>query len=177
MFDAPFDIPDSWGWSKLKATTLFGSFSSINGTNIPNGSWVLDMEDIEKNSGRIINKQHKTETDLYKSNKYLFSKGDVLYGKLRPYLRKVSVADESGFVTTEVFPINVTRANSPIFFQSIMMSPYFYEAVNQSVYGVKMPRVGTTFLSEMPVPVVPYEEQTRIVTQVQKAFDLIQKLD
>lgn len=148
----------------------------MSGNEIPNSSWVLDMEDIEKDTGRILNRHLKEESDSYKSNKYIFSKGDVLYGKLRPYLRKVAVADESGFVTTEVFPINVTQSNNPTFIKLVMLSPYFYQAVNQSVYGIKMPRVGTNFLSDMLVPTVPYSEQLRIVTKVQIAFGLVEKL-
>ncbi|NQP54925.1 restriction endonuclease subunit S [Streptococcus suis] len=174
--DVPYSIPSSWKWSNLKTTTLFGSFKSVNGNDIPNSAWVLDMEDIEKDTGRILNKHYKVETDLFKSNKYIFSKGDVLYGKLRPYLRKVAIADEPGFVTTEVFPINVTSQNNPIFFRLLMLSPYFSGAVNQSVYGVKMPRVGTNFLAEMIVPVVPASEQARIIEQVQRAFRLVEKL-
>jgi type I restriction enzyme S subunit len=175
--DVPFDVPYSWKWSTLGSLTLFGNFSSIKGTEIPNNSWVLDMEDIEKDSGRIIKKHYKTANDLFKSNKYFFNKNDVLYGKLRPYLRKVAIPDEAGFVTTEVFPIDVSKANSSKFFQLVMLSPYFYNLVNQSVYGVKMPRVGTAFLSGMVVPAVPKNDQIRIVKKVERLFESIAQLD
>lgn len=67
--DEPYSIPSSCKGSNLKKTTLFGSFKSVNGNDIPNSAWALDTEDIEKDTGRILNKHYKVETDLFKSNK------------------------------------------------------------------------------------------------------------
>ena len=171
----PFDIPKNWTYGRLKQITTFGNFDSVKGTSIPDNSWVVDMKDVRKDGGGFLAIVRKKSTDIYKSNKYSFSKNAVLYGKLRPYLRKVEVAKADGFTTTEMFPINVVDINTliPQYLRYVMLSPYFVDLVNDSMYGMKMPRVGTTFLAKMVIPLPPLEEQKRIVAKIEKLMPLV----
>ena len=175
--EKPFDIPKNWTYGRLKQITTFGNFDSVNGTSIPDNSWVVDMKDVRKDGGGFLAIVRKKSTDIYKSNKYSFSKNAVLYGKLRPYLRKVEVAKADGFTTTEMFPINVVDINTliPQYLRYVMLSPYFIDLVNDSMYGMKMPRVGTTFLAKMVIPLPPLEEQKRIVAKIEKLMPLVEK--
>ena len=173
--EKPFDIPDSWEWVRLKQITTYGNFNSIKGSSIPDNSWVVDMKDVRKNGGGFSEIVRRKSTDIYKSNKYSFNKNAVLYGKLRPYLRKVEIAQTSGFTTTEMLPINVVDLSTlvPQYLRYAMLSPYFVNLVNDSMYGMKMPRVGTTFLAKMVVPLPPLEEQRRIVAKIEKLMPLV----
>lgn len=173
--EKPFDIPKNWTYGRLKQITTFGNFDSVKGTSIPDNSWVVDMKDVRKDGGGFLAIVRKKSTDIYKSNKYSFSKNAVLYGKLRPYLRKVEVAKADGFITTEMFPINVVDINTliPQYLRYVMLSPYFVDLVNDSMYGMKMPRVGTTFLAKMVIPLPPLEEQKRIVAKIEKLMSLV----
>ncbi|SUN43895.1 Uncharacterised protein [Streptococcus agalactiae] len=81
------------------------------------------MEDIEKETGRLLRKNYKTEKSSYKSNKVSFSQNAVLYAKLRPNLKKVIVADEDGFATTELIPIKLFGNTSPEYIKHCMVSP------------------------------------------------------
>ena len=173
--EKPFDIPKNWTYGRLKQITTFGNFDSVKGTSIPDNSWVVDMKDVRKDGGGFLAIVRKKSTDIYKSNKYSFSKNAVLYGKLRPYLRKVEVAKADGFTTTEMFPINVVDINTliPQYLRYVMLSPYFVDLVNDSMYGMKMPRVGTTFLAKMVIPLPPLEEQKRIVAKIEKLMPLV----
>ena len=176
--EKPFDIPDSWEWVRLKQITTYGNFNSIKGSSIPDNSWVVDMKDVRKNGGGFSEIVRRKSTNIYKSNKYSFNKNAVLYGKLRPYLRKVEIAQTSGFTTTEMLPINVVDLSTlvPQYLRYAMLSPYFVNSVNDSMYGMKMPRVGTTFLAKMVVPLPPLEEQKRIVEQVEELQSSISNL-
>lgn len=176
--EKPFDIPDSWEWVRLKQITTYGNFNSIKGSSIPDNSWVVDMKDVRKNGGGFSEIVRRKSTDIYKSNKYSFNKNAVLYGKLRPYLRKVEIAQTSGFTTTEMLPINVVDLSTlvPQYLRYAMLSPYFVNLVNDSMYGMKMPRVGTTFLAKMVVPLPPLEEQKRIVAKVEELQSSISNL-
>ena len=173
QIDVPFEIPESWEWARLNQVTNFGNFQSVKGNEIPDNSWVLDMEDIEKLSGILLKKVRKNGSNVYKSNKYIFNKNTILYGKLRPYLKKVIISDEAGYCTTELFPINVMEEVEVSFFRFILISPYFSELVNQSVYGVKMPRVGTDFFKSMLVPIPPLNEQVKIKRRIELAVSKV----
>lgn len=102
--DVPFHIPEKWAWIQLGELINYGSSKQIEGSQITPSTWVLDLEDIEKNSGKLLQKKYGTKTT---SNKSCFRKGDVLYGKLRPYLNKVLIADEDGCCSTEIVPIGI----------------------------------------------------------------------
>ena len=170
-----FDIPENWEWVRLKDITNFVNFNSVAGQDIQEGSWVLNMEDIIKNGGGFNKFTIKKLNDDFKSNKYIVEVGDVLYGKLRPYLRKIEIAPKNGFTTTEMFPIKVINQNliSPYYLRYVMLSPYFANRINGSTYGMKMPRVGTKYLASMLIPLPPFEEQKRIVTKVEKMMALV----
>ena len=74
-----------------------------------------------------------------KSDKHKFSIGNVLYSKLRPYLNKVVIADESGVCTSEILAFDFGEINNK-YAQTYFMSPFFVEYAMSDAYGVKMPR-------------------------------------
>ena len=86
---------------------------------------MLDLEDIQKNLGILLQKKRNVTST---SNKSRFFKENVLYSKLRPYLNKVIVADEDGYCTTEIIPINPRSNGYKIdaeYLKTYLMSPYF----------------------------------------------------
>ncbi|HFS5220038.1 TPA: restriction endonuclease subunit S [Streptococcus agalactiae] len=174
--EVPYNIPKSWEWVRLGNISSLNFFSSISGDKIPNDSWVLDMEDIEKETGRLVRKNYKTEKSSYKSNKISFSKDTILYAKLRPNLNKVIISDENGFATTELLPIKVFGNISLDYIRYCMISPFYYFNIIQSVYGVKMPRVSSGFLNSTLLPLPPLTEQQRIVSKISQVFSVIESL-
>jgi type I restriction enzyme S subunit len=74
----------------------------------------------------------------FKSTKNSFSKGDVLYGKLRPYLNKIIIADTDGVCTTEIIPINGEPLINNKFMFYWLKSESFLSYVNAVSYGVNM---------------------------------------
>lgn len=112
--DKPFGLPQGWEWVRLGDVTNYGSPSKAS--TIQPETWVLDMEDIEKSSGRLVQRLRFAERPAL-SDKNCFVKGDVLYGKLRPYLNKVLVADEDGVCTTEIIPFRCYGEYVPQYFR------------------------------------------------------------
>ena len=105
-------IPDTWELCCLGELCDYGNCISVDTKNIANDAWILDLEDIEKDSGRVLQKIRKFGRES-SSTKHLFHKGQVLYSKLRPYLNKVVIADEDGFCTSEILPLNFSDIVEP----------------------------------------------------------------
>ena len=78
-----YRIPNSWKEVKLGDITDYGRTQKCELSDVPPDTWVLELEDIEKDSSRILKRLDSTERP-FKSTKNKFSVGDVLYGKLRP---------------------------------------------------------------------------------------------
>ena len=174
--DVPFTIPLKWKWATIGDSLQYGSSEQVNGQSIPRNAWVLDLEDIEKESGRLLIKKRNISN---RSNKAKFKKGDVLYGKLRPYLNKCIIADEAGFSTTEIVAIRPKEGNYKFdaeYLKAFLMSPFFVNYANQASYGVKMPRLGTKDAKAAFIPVPPLAEQCRIVARLNKLLASIDQL-
>ena len=172
----PFIIPEKWKWFLLGEVIDYGKIEQVRSSFASNDTWTLDLEDIEKNTGRILLKKRGVAST---SNKNIFKKGWVLYSKLRPYLNKVVIADEDGFCTTEIVPIDTSKARIPLtadYLQAYLMSPHFLAYANQVAHGVKMPRIGTKDVKASMIPIPPLAEQKRIAQQLKKLFHNINEL-
>ena len=87
-----------------------------------------------------------------------FEPGDVLFGKLRPYLAKVWVAEFSGRSTTELLVMRPVEAESR-FLRYVCLWREFIDAVDASTFGSKMPRADWDFIGDMPIPVPDWPKQ------------------
>ena len=164
----PFDIPDSWCWVRLGTIVDFSKSISISPNTIEESAWILDLEDIEKDSGKVLCKKRK-RTLKVQSVKHQFKTGDVLYSKLRPYLNKVVIADEDGYCTSEILVFNFVPICNR-YAQLYLMSPYFVDYAMAGAYGVKMPRLGSDRGNNAFMLIPPLQEQLRIADQVDKIF-------
>ena len=131
--DEPFEIPDSWCWVKLGTICDYGKCISINTSQLKTEDWILDLEDIEKDTGKIL-AFHKFEERKSESTKHKFYSGQVLYSKLRPYLNKVVIAPKDGFCTSEILPLDFKGILIPGF---VLVPGDF----NHSVTGEKSQKV------------------------------------
>lgn len=163
------DIPESWSLCCLGELCDYGNCNNVEADSITNNAWILDLEDIEKDTGRVIKKIRKTERD-FTSTKHSFHEGQVLYSKLRPYLNKVIIADEDGFCTSEILPLDFSKVVLPQYALYYLMSPTFLKYANRCSYGVKMPRLGTADGKKAIFPLPPLEEQYRISDCISKIF-------
>jgi restriction endonuclease S subunit len=172
-----YELPIGWEWVRLGDICNYGSSAKSDGENLKNDMWVLDLEDIESISSRLINKIRFLERKS-KSTKNVFYKGDVLFNKLRPYLDKILVADECGVCTTEILPLRVFGDNiNPFYFRWMLKSPFFMKYINSVTYGMKMPRLGTEDGQNALIALPPLAEQKRIVEKVDKLMAYCDELE
>lgn len=174
--EVPFELPEGWEWCRLGEITTYGTSKKIEPKDILDDTWILDLEDIEKESSRIIN------YEIYKnkksnSTKSVFKKGDILYSKLRPYLDKVVVAPKDGVCTTEILPLPVFGGMNSSFFMYSMKRRDFLRYADQKVKGMKMPRLGTEDGKRALFPLPSLSEQKAIVAKVEKLMESVSQLE
>lgn len=132
---------------------------------IPADAWVLELEDIEKDTSKVLQRVTFAQRRS-KSTKNRFAVGDVLYGKLRPYLNKVVHADQDGYCTTEIVPLRPSEAIDGGYLFYWLKHPAFLEYVTSVSHGLNMPRLGTEAGKEAPFVLAPLNEQKRIADKL-----------
>ena len=172
----PFEIPVSWEWTHLGEITSYGVTGKAEPSEVSEETWVLELEDIEKVSSRLLNRV-RYGVRPFKSTKNRFYKGDILYGKLRPYLDKVVLADEDGVCSSEIMPIRGFVGLAPQFIRLVLKAPYFVQYANSSTHGMNLPRLGTDKARQALFPLPPEAEQYRIVAKVDELMGLIDRLE
>lgn len=173
--EIPFDIPESWKWVRLGECTNYAQTKTkISPCDITADMWSLDLEDIEKESGRIRTIYNASERKI-NGDKVRFSKGQILYSKLRPYLKKILVAPDNGVCTPELVPFSAYGGVVPEFVANVLRAPHVDSAINAVTYGVKMPRVGTDTMVNLLIPLPPIAEQKRIVAKIEELLPLVDR--
>ena len=120
----------------------------------------VGLEDIESGTGRLAVGATGAPAEA-PSPGTDFEPGDVLFGKLRPYLAKAWVAEFPGRCTTEALVMEPTSIE-PRFLRSVCLSSRFVSAVDASTFGSKMPRAEWDFIGNLPVP-VPDPDTQRVI--------------
>ncbi|MYG41131.1 MAG: restriction endonuclease subunit S [Nitrospira sp. SB0677_bin_15] len=176
MPDTPFELPVSWEWAAIDDVFLYDAGIKREPRILDPKQWLLELEDIEKDTGRLLIRRRASERES-KSTKSEFFSGDILYGKLRPYLNKVLVADEPGYSTTEIVAIRSYLPLCSKYCALALRRPDFVNYVTRLGQGTKMPRLRTEDAVIAPFPLPPLAEQHRIVAKVDELMALCDRLE
>lgn len=148
------EVPEGWDVKDLKYTVdLICKKASEKDFEKP----YIGLEHIESKTGRIIN----IENEGVEGDTNIFQSGDILFGKLRPYLAKCFVPNFSGRCSSEFLVLRKRQIYSN-FLQYLMLSDSFISIVDSSTYGAKMPRASWEFIGNLKIPIPSYEEQENI---------------
>lgn len=165
------EIPEHWNPTKINYLVKLKNEKAPDNTTLS----YLGLENIESTTGEILNYNASFNTD---GSSILFSKDDVLFSKLRPYLAKCVIAPENGRCTSEML---VLSAKNNIlhnkFLKFIMLSNKFIEKVNSSTYGAKMPRASWDYIRNIYIPLPSYQEQISIVNSVESKVQYIRNIN
>lgn len=119
----------------------------------------VGLEHIEQGTGRLSGVGRASEVVSQKSR---FSAGDILYGKLRPNLRKVARPDFDGVCSTDIVVFRAKAgADVDFAFQLLQSEPLVAHAVASSA-GTKMPRTHARSILKFEAATPPLDEQRRI---------------
>ena len=124
----------------------------------------IELEHIEQLTGRLLGSVNSSEQNSQKS---AFEKGDVLFGKLRPYLKKYALPDFEGVCSTEIWVFKPTECITSEFLYYLVQSEGFINAANISS-GTKMPRAEWSKVASTVFFLPNIEDQTKIVNLLMK---------
>ena len=106
-----------------------------------------------------------------------FNRNDILIGNIRPYLKKIWIADRAGGTNGDVLTIRLTDSNlTPKFLYHILASDAFFFYHNQYAKGAKMPRGDKEMVMKYTIPVPPMEVQEKIVGILDRFETLVNDL-
>jgi type I restriction enzyme S subunit len=129
------------------------------------GKIYLSLEHIESGSNRIIDRGRSEDV---RSTKSVFRPGDVLYGKLRPYLNKVCQPDFGGICSTDILVFAPSSALHNAFLLKLLTRQETVEYANSHSKGINLPRISPKQLGELSIPFPPLNEQKRIVARIEE---------
>lgn len=166
------ELPAGWVELKLGDVVDYAVNTTVQPGAMKEDAWLLELEDIERDSSRVL--AYETVGGRKpQSAKNRFQAGDVLYGKLRPYLNKVVRADRDGYSSSEIIAIKPNQLDGGYLFH-YLKSPRFLDYVQAVTHGVRMPRLGTEQAKSAPFLLPPLAEQKRIA---QKLDALLTQVD
>lgn len=167
LFDS---IPAHWNVDRFKDVAHLRNEKTDQASEIED---YLELEDMESGTGQILSRRNTLEVE---SAVTLFEKGDILFGKLRPYLEKYYEAEFNGKCTGEILAFKPTRIRGRFLFYCIA-SPWFINRCNILAYGAKMPRINwPTQLAQFDLPLPPIEEQDAICAFLDSKLDKIKNI-
>jgi len=125
----------------------------------PLESIYLGLENIESKTGKLL---IDVPVEHVESSVNVFRPGNILFGKLRPYLAKVAHPDFDGVCTTEILVIDPKSGLINRFLFYIVLSDGFIKSVDAMTYGTRMPRVNKDQIGNMVITLPPLPEQQAI---------------
>ncbi len=164
------EIPNGWK-SGTYADIAFQRRQTISPTEFTESDRYIGLEHMPRRSLALYDSGISGDVV---SQKLRFTEGDVLFGKLRPYFHKVSVAPYDGICSTDILAINAIR---PADYAQVVMTAAdarMIEYVTARSDGTKMPRTRWEDVARFPVPIVPHGVATVFSEVCQVMFDRIQ---
>ncbi len=157
-------VPEHWEVRRLKTMVS----NTVDPTHSrKSGQFCLGLENVESWTGRI---RLPDDAAGFDSQLKSFRAGDILFGKLRPYLAKVTRPERDGACVGEFLVLRPQHSDViPSYTELVLRSRTVIEGVSGSTFGAKMPRADWMFLGGMHIPRPPLPEQTAIARYLEAA--------
>lgn len=160
----PYELPKGWVWTRVGTCVKVSKEKTENFRN-PLLKYV-GLENFESNRGII---SFSSASDV-KSTKNVFHSGQILYGKLRPYLNKHDIVDFEGICSTDILVIDTLNICISSYFNSYLDLDQFIAYAVQNSKGINLPRVNENTIMQAAFPLPPLPEQQRIVDKIESLF-------
>jgi type I restriction enzyme S subunit len=157
------EIPEHWEVKKFRYCAKIPNGQIDPRKNLYKDMILIAPNHIESGTGRVLYKQTADEQGA-DSGKYLFKKGDVLYSKIRPALKKACLALEEGLCSADMYPLTPQKETLSKFLLFVILSEWFTRFAVLESERVAMPKVNRESLNNCFVVLPPQKEQQAIAS-------------
>ncbi|KAA8669040.1 restriction endonuclease subunit S [Pantoea dispersa] len=156
-------VPEHWKVARVKR---LASLRNERRNDVSTDTIYIGLEDVEAGSGQYkpTNGSSRQSED---STVGIFSEGDVLYGKLRPYLRKAIISEMAGCCSTEFLVLRAEKTE-PRWLQEWLLTPDVTHQIELGCEGAKMPRADWEHIGSIEVVYPDQPEQAQILTTLDR---------
>lgn len=166
FFGDPISNPK--GWETQPLSEIAPQYPYSGELSVESDLWLLNLDMIEKNTGRIISHQKVKYEDIGNSV-YKICPHQVLYSKLRPNLNKVVIADDFGYCTSELLPLNpIKDLMNCQYLAYLLRSKECVSVFIGKVAGAKMPRTDLKVFRTLQIPVPPLILQEKFAKRIEQ---------
>ncbi len=137
---------------------------------------LIAPDHIQSESGQIIAKATAREQNAI-SGKYLVKKGDVIYSKIRPYLKKVCIAPEDCLCSADMYPFSCTEQINSKYLQTLLLSKQFTDYANSCSARTGIPKINRDDIALFFCKIPPIPEQEKIAETLSIWDSAIQKTE
>jgi restriction endonuclease S subunit len=137
----------------------------------------LSLANVQSHTGELTGDTVVTGEDVLSQSSY-FEAGDILFGRLRPYLNKVYFAEgniSKGICSTEFYVSHPSSEVEGIFLTHYLLSPLVLNQTKYAMAGSSLPRLPKQDFKEIEVPIVPLYRQREMVAEIRKQRALVRQ--
>ena len=145
-------------WQKIELNEILSiSSKKFNPISNNENKKCVELEHLSQETGKLLGYTNSSEQQSIKNS---FEEGQILFGKLRPYLKKFWKAEFEGVCSSEIWVMNGKKVKNDFLFY-LVQTEKFNQIANVSS-GSKMPRADWNYMSEIPFDIPPLKEQEKI---------------
>jgi len=158
----------SAGWKSYRLSDIAEiDKSAVQPSEILKGTTFVGLENISE-SGSVDTTRTVSSGELL-STKFRFTNKHILYGKLRPYLKKIARPACDGICSTDILPILPKETVDRDFLYYFLRQPQLIKLATERSIGANLPRLSPTTLAEFEIAVPPIPIQKQIAAILEKA--------
>lgn len=168
-----WDLPSGWRWVAFEDAVEIAS-NLVSPDTIPELPHIAP-DNIESGTARLLPFKTIGEDGVI-SAKHRFFSGQILYSKIRPYLRKAVIADFDGACSADMYPLSPRDVLSARYLLQWLVSEQFMHFAVEHQGRTVLPKINQSALNKTPLPLPPLATQHEIVRRIESAFARIDRL-
>ena len=160
------------GWEMVKLGDVAEVVTKkVPGENLDPATPYFGLEHLKTGGGILGNS--RADAFSLKGGKPVFESGDILFGRLRPNLRKAAIASAPGTCSGDITILRMINGDDTHYLLHFLLSGFAFAQINRHLNGINLPRINNRDLLEIKVPLPPLEEQQRIATILETVEEAI----